>query len=490
MNNKIDNIYDNPITYENIYKIWKIVRKTCKNRKAVYRFELNKNTNIYNIYKALKERKYKPLPFRPFLIFEPKPRLVMSQSVTDKIVNHFVANYYILPYLENKLIDSNVATRKNKGSSYADKLLLKYLNTLNLKNNNEEIYCLKIDISKYFYTINHNILIDKIKKYIIDQDVLNIISVIINETNEPYINKLIDKYNSKYYTDIPYYEKDVGLSIGAMTSQFLAIYYLNDLDHLIKEKLRCKYYIRYMDDFIILDTNKEKLKEVWQVITKEINRLGLKINPKSNLLRMSIGLNFLGYRYQVIKDKLYISFRKKTIRKISKKLSYLKVNNIIKYYKSYSSYYGYLNKVKKCERKFIMKSKDKYDYYKNKYPDCVILIKEGSFYKTYKDDAIILWYLFGYKWNNESISFGITPYSKVLNKLNSLGIGYAVLSEDELVIPNDFNVYRLYKDLSVINYDKYNKRQELHSLLDSLLDQSFDNYSPILERLNEFLKSS
>ena len=119
----VDNIYDDAVTFENIYNTWNIVRKTCKNRKAIYRFAVNKNTNIYNIYTVLREKKYKPLPFRLFLIFEPKPRLVMSQSVSDKIVNHFVTNYYLLPYLESTLIDSNVATRKNKGSKYANGLL-------------------------------------------------------------------------------------------------------------------------------------------------------------------------------------------------------------------------------------------------------------------------------------------------------------------------------------------------------------------------------
>lgn len=137
---QIDHIYDSAITFENIYKTWNIVRKTCKNRKAVHRFAVNQNTNIYNIYVALKRKTYKPLPFRLFLIFEPKARLVMSQSVNDKIVNHFVANYYILPYLEQKLIDSNVATRKNKGSGYASALILKYLNQIRIKENHKENY--------------------------------------------------------------------------------------------------------------------------------------------------------------------------------------------------------------------------------------------------------------------------------------------------------------------------------------------------------------
>lgn len=482
---QVDNIYDSAITFENIYKTWNTVRKTCKNRKAVYRFAVNKSTNIYNIYKTLKEKTYKPLPFRLFLIFEPKARLVMSQSVGDKIVNHFVANYYILPYLEQKLIDSNVATRKEKGSGYASILLEKYINQIRLKQKGKEIYCLKIDISKYFYRIDHAILMKKITKYIKDQDVLNLISIIVQETNQPYVNKLINIFNQKYKTEIPLYNENVGLSIGAMTSQFFAIYYLNDLDHLIKEELKCKHYIRYMDDFIILDTDKEKLKKIWKIIAKEIEKLNLKVNPKSNITRLSIGFSFLGYKYQITKQKLKITYRKKTIKKIKKRLQYLEKNDKMKFYRTYGSYYGYLKKVKKQERKFSMKTLEKYEYYKEKNPKHILFIKEGSFYKTFKEDAVIIWYLFGYKWNNNTISFGASPYSKVLNKLNSLGISYGVITDTETFITNDEEIYDLYRNLATINYKKFKKREELHNFLDRLINKNFDNYDLILKKFEE-----
>lgn len=160
-----------------------------------------------------------------FMIFEPKPRLVMSQSIKDKIVNHFITNYYLIPYLESSLIDSNVATRKGKGSSYGNDLLQKYFNKLLINNRTCEIYCLKMDVSKYFYSINHDILMSMLGKKIKDNDVLNIIKLVISQTNNDYINKNISYYNNKYNTDIPYYINDTGLSIGAMVSQFLAIFF-------------------------------------------------------------------------------------------------------------------------------------------------------------------------------------------------------------------------------------------------------------------------
>ena len=166
-----NNIYDKYITMDNLYKMWDIIKSTCKNKKEVYKFSLNLNTNIYNIYVSLKNKTYVPDKYMTFMIFEPKPRLVMSQSIKDKIVNHFITNYYLIPYLESSLIDSNVATRKGKGSSYGNDLLQKYFNKLLINNRNCEIYCLKMDVSKYFYSINHDILMSMLGKKIKDNDV-------------------------------------------------------------------------------------------------------------------------------------------------------------------------------------------------------------------------------------------------------------------------------------------------------------------------------
>lgn len=317
MKKRINNIYDKYLKIDNLYKCWNIVKITCKNKTEIFYFSLNLNTNIMNIYNELKNRTYKPNKFRCFMIFEPKPRLVMSQSIKDKIVNHFITNYYLIRVLDSKLIDSNVATRKNKGSNYADVLLRQYFSKILVNNKNKEIYCLKIDISKYFYTINHELLINMLRKYIADVDIINLIKLIIFETNQDYVNKNITKYNKIYNTDIPYYKDNKGLSIGAMSSQFLAIFYLNEIDNYIKYNLGIKYYIRYMDDMLILDTDKEKLKNIFNILKDKISNLKLKVNKKSNIYRCSVGFNFIGYKYQIINNKLNISYNRKTYYRIS-----------------------------------------------------------------------------------------------------------------------------------------------------------------------------
>lgn len=482
--------YDDPITYENILSMWEIIRKTCKNKRALFRFSLNLNTNINYIYYVLKTRTYRPRPYRTFMIFEPKPRLVMSQTIQDKIVNHFIANFYLIPTLERSLIDTNVATRNNKGSKYAMEMLTKYLNHLLITEKDKEIYCLKIDIHKYFYSIDHNILISKLEKRIKDKEIIDLIKIVISETNSPYINESIDKFRMKYKIEIPYYHNQKGLSIGAMSSQFLAIYYLNDLDHYIKEILKCKYYIRYMDDFLILDTNKEQLKIIWRKIEEQINGLNLTTNSKSNIYKASKGFSFLGYTYKVINKKLLISCYKKTALRIKKKLSYLEAHNPIKYHKTLPSYYGYFLEKKDKERdNFKMKLIEKYEMYKKQYPNDILIMKDGIFYKTFYDDALIIWYLFDYKYVNNQTSFGTTPYDKVLAKLNKLDISYVVISNEKEIfeVKKDDDNYISYSNLSKKSYQKVVKNKELTEKLNKILETSPDKYEEINKMLESFI---
>ena len=113
----------------------------------------------------------------------------MSQNIIDKLINHVIADKILLPTLDNSLIDMNVATRIGKGTHYGIRYLKKYLNELK----GETIYALKFDISKYFYSIDHDILFDLLKKKIKDKDALDILFKIIESTDSEYVNKKIPK---------------------------------------------------------------------------------------------------------------------------------------------------------------------------------------------------------------------------------------------------------------------------------------------------------
>ena len=286
----------------------------------------------------------------------------MSEKVEDKIVNLLISEYILLPALEKSLIDSNVATRHNKGSSFAFDLTLKYINKLSYFN--REIYVLKIDIKKYFYNIDHKICMNMLEKKIKDKKVLKIIKDVLDTTNLPYVNKEIENLKQKEInrikhlniserekelkideiSKVPLYYNGKGLPIGNMTSQILAIFYLNEVDHYIKEKLGFKNYIRYMDDLIILDVDKEKLKYCYEQVKNKLLDFKLEVNNKSKIYKLSNGFSFLGYKFQLKQNKFLIRYNVKTPRRIMKRLKKLKKYDYNMYLKSKGSYKGFLER--------------------------------------------------------------------------------------------------------------------------------------------------
>ena len=306
------------------------IRGNIRNKKKIFYFEIILYSNINYIVNNINNNTYKLSKYNIFFIKEKKYRLILSNNIYDKIYNHLVSNI-ILSKLDKYLIDSNVASRTNKGVRYARYLLNKYL--CKLKRNNNKFYILKFDIKKYFFNIDHDILITKLSKYL-DNKELIIIRNIINSTNLDYINNKINYINFKYKLDLPLYNYNKGISIGSVCSQILAIFYLNDFDHLIKEKLGCKYYIRYMDDGIILMNNKEKLKKVFDVLKKEIKDYKLEFNSKTKIYNSYEGFSFLGISYYVFNNRIIKRISKRNKKKILKR-----INNInYKFYKNYFKY--------------------------------------------------------------------------------------------------------------------------------------------------------
>ena len=342
--NKIKDVYDG------IYK------NTCHKAKLI-RFELTKTSNIVKIYNTLKNKHYNHLKYNIFIIQEPKYRIIMSELMYDKIVNHLISKYVLIPTLSRKLIEQNVATRTGKGSKEGIRYMKKYINSI--KENYDNIYILKCDISKYFYNIDHEILINKLSYENFDKDILKILINIINSTDNNYINDLIDssisrevshledmniydlELRKKQLYSLPRYRKGKGLPIGNETSQLLAIYYLNELDHYIKEQLHIKYYIRYMDDFILIHHDKEYLKKCLNLINKKISSLKLSLNKKTQIYNLKSGVNFLGYKFILKNKKLIILLNNQTRKKIKRKLKKARKNDINFYKKSLASYNGY-----------------------------------------------------------------------------------------------------------------------------------------------------
>lgn len=358
------NLYQTIIDLKKIEKMYdKRIKKNTRNKKKLEQFELYYVSNMVKIKKKIESKNYISKPYHIFFIKEPKLRLIMSQEIEDKVINHLVSDYFLVKIFEPTLINENIATRKNKGTSYGIKLLKQYLNQLKDK----EFYILKFDIKKYFYHLDHDILKQLVRRKIKDYEVLEIIDTIIDSTDEPYVNetinqlkqhelKRIKQQNNKRIDkrieeiiNIPLYQKGKGLPIGNMTSQILAILYLNELDYYIKEQLKIKYYIRYMDDGILLHESKDYLKYCLKEIETIIKKYQLELNHKTKIISKKEGVEFLGFRYYIKNDKVIMKVKNQTKRRFKRKMKVL--HQLVKQRKIdikqleqvKASYYGHLS---------------------------------------------------------------------------------------------------------------------------------------------------
>lgn len=261
------------IRYENIYKpenikncYYEVVRNT-KNKRQIYRLQRNADKIIKSIYEDLKNEKYVVGKYNVFVIYEPKQRIIVSQGMKDKIINHLIAREILYPAILPCLVPYNVASRPNMGTRKALEYLEKYRKEFAIKA--KKYYILKCDISHFFPSINHKILKKKLRRKIKDPKALKIIF------------DVIDSYPS-------------GLGIGSMTSQVLAIFYLNDMDHFIKEELKIKGYIRYQDDFLLFSESKEYLKVCLKRIKEFLEKEKLTLNDKTRIYSSNENICFLG----------------------------------------------------------------------------------------------------------------------------------------------------------------------------------------------------
>ncbi len=278
------NLYPAIYDFNNILSAYNEVCKNTRNERRVENLKEYKSIYISRIHEILKNKQYIVGPYNKFIVHEPKKRLIVSQNVQDKIVNHLVARYILYPTILPCLLDINVASRKNMGTSKGLELASSFHQKCKIKYGT--YYILKCDISKFFANINHDILKSKLLRRIKDKDALKIVFDIIDSNTE-------------------------GLLIGSMTSQILAIFYLNDLDHFIKEKLKIAYYVRYQDDFLLFHPSKDYLKFCLSEINQFSKNEKLQLNVKTRIFKNTNIFLFLGRdtnsqyaRYRNVKRKL------------------------------------------------------------------------------------------------------------------------------------------------------------------------------------------
>ncbi len=333
MSKTIKKCFYEKLTFEKILKAHERASYGKYKKKEVILFEMNLETNIIKIINEVKNGTYKFGEYREFIVYEPKKRLIKSLPYRDRIVHQWYIEEFIKPYFYKRFINDTYACLDDRGTHKAVLKLQKQMRIMKYKYGS--YYVLKCDIKKYFYSIDKEILFNILKKHIKDKKLLEFSKLILNDGQEK------------------------GIPIGNFTSQYFANIYLNELDHYIKEKLKIKCYIRYMDDFIILLPSKDKARLVLKLISNFLNtNLNLSLNNKSNYFPNRLGIDFCGYHIyetHILLRKRFKKKLKKNIKvwcklKLTNKFLYKKfllAFNSFKGHASHSNSYNFMKKIHK-----------------------------------------------------------------------------------------------------------------------------------------------
>ena len=299
-------------TFEKLLEAHKKCRVSKQHKKETISFEINLSANLAELSKKLLNKTYRIGQYKQFYIYEPKQRNIEALSYRDRVVLMAYCTNIIQPKIEKRLIFDNVACRKGKGTHFGIQRLHKFLKDYYRKHG-EKGYFLKCDVKKYFQSIDHKILSHYLQKSGLDEEDMWFIDILLQ---------------SKYA------DTGIGLPIGNQTSQWFGLFYLNVVDRLIKEKLQIKYYVRYMDDMILIHNDKEYLKHCKQEIERCVQeKLHLQLNSKTQISSLKNGIDFLGFRHILVKNGKILSFlrsqAKIKLRKKFKLLNKMKKNGLV-----------------------------------------------------------------------------------------------------------------------------------------------------------------
>jgi len=287
------NLYPKIYNLSNLILAWRKARKGKTKKHYVIKFGKDLIKNLLNLQKELIEQTYSPLPLKTFILRDPKTRKISKSAFRDRIIHHALHNI-IEPIFDKTFIYDSCANRKGKGNLFALTRFCRFVRKISGNgvvfenkfgdNNFVYGYCFKADIKHYFNEVNHEILIRIIKKKIRDRKVIWLIEQILSNT--PRGGGEGCEIGNK------------GMPLGNLTSQFFANVYLNELDYFVKHALKAKYYIRYVDDFVILYSGKEQLEKWKMEINDFLNtNLKLELHPdKSRIIPISKGIDFVGFR--------------------------------------------------------------------------------------------------------------------------------------------------------------------------------------------------
>ena len=292
---RIGFLYERAFSYENLYNAYLDARKGKRAKRATLKFETNLGAELKALYDEIHSGSYRPRPYVQFYVYEPKKRIINAPAFRDLVVQHAIYRV-IYSIFDKTFVNTSYACRKgggtHKASRYTQKEMRKY---------DGDLYFVKLDIKKFFYSI--------------DRDVLRTL----------FEKKIKDKKFVDMMCEFAQMNTAKGIPIGNLLSQLYALIYMNEVDHFIKRDLKVKSYVRYVDDFIAIGLSLQKAKEVKRRCEEFVKtKLHLELSHW-HIQKIKRGINFVGYR--TWKSVKFV--RKHSIYKMKKAIKKLKVESII-----------------------------------------------------------------------------------------------------------------------------------------------------------------
>lgn len=324
-------MYEKIISLNNLFDAWTEFKQEKSNKKDVAEFEINLEDHVFKLHEDLKSGVYKHGGYFSFFVHDPKRRHIHKASVRDRLLHHAV-HRIIEPTWNKVFIFDSWSSRKDKGTHGA----VKRVQNLGLRlsrNHTKLLWVLKLDVRKFFDSVDHEILLHILEKGTPDTRLVALFREII-ESFSP------------------------GLPLGNLTSQLFSNVYLNKLDQFVKHELKIIGYVRYADDFVLIHHDREFLIDCLgkiKVFLRE--QLHLDVHPKKIVLKTySSGIDYLGYvcfpHHRVLRTK-------------TKRRMFRRVNEI-----NFSSYNGILQhcRSRKLQSKLAEQVNSKDNKSENKKP--------------------------------------------------------------------------------------------------------------------------
>lgn len=289
--------FNSIISVENLLAAWREFVDGKRGKLDVQEFQSHLMNNILELHDDLKNGLYKHSLYTAFKISDPKPRDIHKAEVRDRLLHHAIYRK-IYPFFDRTWIADSYSCRLDKGTHRAMNRFQAFAFKVS-KNNTRTCFVLKCDIRKFFASIDQEILINILRRYIPDVRIIELISEIVHS------------FQSK--------GPGIGLPLGNLTSQLLVNIYMNEFDQHAKHKLKCRYYVRYADDFVILSENRKELEMLIPTIRDFLKvRLKLDLHPdKVYIKTFASGVDFLGWIHFKDHRVLRNATKKRMIRNLA-----------------------------------------------------------------------------------------------------------------------------------------------------------------------------